>query len=385
MLLNERFYYVDKQGNTLDNNGNPIGKPKPGWKPCYIGYYYNLQSSKDDRDNPNRIVWVKNFDDYNKRDTFEKAVQAKGQLAQLAHKYNIMPTYDTKEARVLTWLSNDSYYNEDSFFYVTDVPGYEGKKVAFQLRLSNHFINPIMWMRSHMKRLYTPNGETKRRNQMAQFALNLMVNRFVKNTYNQEDVKFKDNEEVEMFSKYGITIYECDLNLDKKTPEQMTKIDEFLTKIGKEIPFTISFSDLEFMFGKLPAPRKEGGTEYDPVNFTERPNIKGRKGKPYPYKGEKEQKQPLSIKYDELVDIVTDRGVKKQIGGKEYYLFDYNGEHLAFDEDEMKVYRQCVKKGVPVDKIDMNTEYNITENVMKFTERDIKQMVMECVRKILFV
>ena len=376
MTLNERFYSVDNKGRTLNDKKQPISDTMPGWKPGYIGYYYNLQNGKDD-DNARR-VWVKKFDEFNYKDKFEDAVKAKGSAAELAYKYNIMP-FDSKEQSRVDWLSLDSWYNEHNFFYVTGLPKYENKVVAFQLRISNHWVNPVQWLRSHMKR--TINGKNGGKPQMAQFGLNLMVGRQELSQKSQQDANINDYDEIQMYNKYGMTLYECDLDMTDKTEEQKQKIDAFLTNVGKGTPFTISFKELEYMFGKFPMPSEHGGFEYDPINFTQRQAIKNRNGKPYPWK-EKYIPQTKTIKLSDLIEL-TSTGETKNIDGVTYTFFKYGDEYLAYDIQNDKVYKRQVKRGVPTDKVLTNEEYEVLmENIMKLTHNDLIYMINECVRKI---
>lgn len=376
MVLNERFYSVDNKGRTLNDKKQPISNTMPGWKPGYIGYYYNLQNGKDD-DNARR-VWVRKFDDFNYKDKFEDAVKAKGSAAELAYKYNIMP-FDSKEQSRVDWLSLDSWYNEHNFFYVTGLPKYEDKIVAFQLRISNHWVNPVQWLRSHMKRSIT--GKANGKPQMAQFGLNLMVGRGELNRKTQQDTNINDYDEIQMYNKYGMTLYECDLDLNDKTDEQKKMIATFLTNVGKGTPFTISFKELEYMFGKFPMPSEYGGFEYDPINFSQRPAIKNRNGNPYPWK-EKIEQQAKTIKLSDLIEL-TSTGEVKNIDGTTYTFFKYGNEYLAYDNQSEKVYKRQVRRGVPTDKVLKNEEYEVLmENIMKFTNDDLIYMINECVRKI---
>ena len=384
MRLDERFYPVDEFGYLVNDYGRRIGRNvTPGWKPGAKGYYYNLRKTKDDSAD-NRRVWVYNFDDYNDRATFEKAVEAKGKAAQLAYKYNIMPNYEDKEGRVRHWLALDSFYSEDNFFFVKGLPGYEDKTVSFQLRISNHFINPKQWFVSHMFRLYQPKNALGRKKQLSQFGLGLMLDRF-DSADEQEDDETLNPEQTQMFNEYGMTFYEADLDLDAKTPQQLQKIDAFLSSIGSGKRTVVTFQELEFMFGKFQTPRTFGGSKYDAINFTERDNIKGRRGKPYPFKGEKETVaiEKPTISFDTLETIVNDpKTVKKVIDGEEYYLFDYKNTHMAYNDKDMKVYRQVYRRGNPLDKIVKDDEFEITENRIRLNLNDIQYMVEQCILKL---
>lgn len=376
-MLNEDFYRVDKNGFREKDGQN---MRSAGWRPGYIGYYYNAQQYKGQKP-IDRMVWVKNFDDFNDKETFEKAVHNKGKAAQLAYQYNIMQNYETKEDRVINWLAQDSYYNEDNFFYVTDVPGYKDKKIAFQLRLSNHFINPRQWLKSHMRRLYQKPGQLGRTPQLAQFGLGIMVDRLVDEPEKQNDIRLTDPEDVKMYQTYGMTFYEIDLFLDEKSEDEKKMIADFLTKVGNGQAFTISFNQLEQMFGKFPLPHIYGGEKYDDVNFTERPRIKGRRGALYPFK---EPKTIPTIKYDDVAKIIDSKQYEEKIiDGKTYYLFVHDGENLAYDPDDMKVYRRRVKSGKPIDKIDYGTEFQILEKRIRLSQNDLAYIVNECVEQIL--
>ena len=376
-ILKEMFYRVDDKGRRIDT-----GEKVKGWPgPQYIGYYYNSPKYYGEEDNRRR-VWVKNFDDYNNRETFEKAVQAKGGAAPLAYKYNIMPNYEKKEDRVINWLASDSFYNEDSFFYVKNLPGYENKTVAFQLRLSNHFVSPTQWFNSHIRRIYTPRGEISRKSQMSQFGLCLLIDRFS----NARDINIRDikKEDIEMYNTYGQTFYEIDLNLNEKTEVQKKKIEEFLTNIGLGKNVKVTFQELEYMFGKFPSPIKFCGDKYDDVNFTERENIKGRKGKLYPFKDEN-IKEKIKIPYDVIEKVIYDKNTEKvNIGGKNYYMFKYDGIDLALD-DNMNVYRRGIKSGKLQNRVVPDDTYSIEENKIRrltITESEIKKMIIECVKQI---
>ena len=376
-ILNETFYFVDKQGRRKDN-----GKKVEGWRPGYIGYYYNSPRYRGEED-VNRRVWVKNFDDYNNRDFFERAVQAKSGAAPLAYKYNIMPNYEKKEDRVLNWLASDSFYNEDSFFYVKNLPGYEDKTIAFQLRLSNHFVSPTQWFNSHIRRMYSPKTEMGKKCQLSQFGLCLLIDRF--NDTRKIDIDEIKKEDVEMYNTYGQTFYEVDLNLNEKTEDQKKKIDEFLTNIGLGKNITVTFQELEYMFGKFPHPTKFCGDKYDDINFTERENIKGRRGKLYPFKGEN-IKEKITVPLDVIENVVDDKNTETvNIDGKTYYMFTYNGVNLALDYDNMKVYRRGVKGGKPQNKVIPDDSYTMEENKIRkitITESEIKKMIYECIKRI---
>lgn len=404
-MIDETFYPVETSPDgTYGINKRKNGKKyyynkNDGWDKNCKGFYYNLGDENDTR---NRRVWVRDLNAYGHKKAFEDAVMAKGPAAWLAYKYGIVNRVNvTKDIEgkdsyfefIENFLAMDSWYPEDEFFYVTDVPGFEGKAVAFQLRISNHKNKPNQWLISHMARKRRTNG--KKTNQMAQFCINLMID--VTDYRLKNDVELENDEQREMMKKYRIFFYDVSLSIDRncnfigKTEEQNQKISDFLTKIGENIPFTISFGELEEMFGKFPSPSIFGGEIYDDINFTQRlPYSNGRFELPFIQPKVKQEKKILPVKYSAVFDAAMDNKNTTTViddDGKEivYHIFKYGDFYLACN-DNGDVYRVGQRRGTPTNNIIKNDpQYEIqviNERRIKLTADDLNYMVNEVIERI---
>lgn len=144
------------------------------------------------------------------------------------------------------WIGSDSHYDEDHFFFVTGLKGYEDKRVAFQLRVSNHIVNHKTWEGSHVHGHSRRNIGGKPIN--AAFSLNFIINPM--GTYGNEAM-------VDQASTFVGSI-ECDISdyYRGMSAERKAMIDDFVTRLESgERGLTISYEDIKKMDISSEGPR----------------------------------------------------------------------------------------------------------------------------------
>jgi hypothetical protein len=369
--------------------------------PGYRGYFLKPDGTKR---------WV-SFEEAEKLVSYkrmEKLAQEKSKAAVFALKNSIMFTSDKSNIDDITakleWLGNDSWYDENNFFFVKDFPKFEGKTIAFQIRVSDHKLVPSRWYFSHVKRFMDVHNQKDA--QYSQFAFNIIIdenNRFSK----------EETERIMRYSKSeGIFVINCNFDEEEKSPEQNLKIADFIKKIITGQRPTMSYNELYQLFGKNDGTgweEKEYGSGYNDINFTQRNNIAPRFSRKFNFinSGDEEVKQPItSITFTELEKIMSDNTIKKSnvyldeknnVVSKDVYdnlkdksnikqgiVFNYNGFPYFYYDDKMEVYRVKSKDG----KLYFNGKNLIPvtvimEHKLYLTYNDMYNMINECVKRII--
>ena len=245
------------------------------------------------------------------------------------------------------WIGDDSHYDYDHFFYVTDLKGFEGKTVAFQLRVSNHVVDHSVWERKHIIGKIDRNETKEPLN--VNFALNFIINPMGRPA---KDALSKDSEAF-------VSSIECDISdyYRGMSTERKALIDNFVDRVESGEKVVISYNDILKMDinseseqhivklvkdGNLPKTylewkrnpnqqytmiRKSGSPilSDDDINFTER--------------------KPLKLKprtTGGLVTTVNGDGIPYSVinGRKEGDIFEYNNVRyrLTFNNDGTEAY-----------------------------------------------
>lgn len=323
-----------------------------------IRYRYN------DDDNTRHEV---RYEDMNNRKKFEAAAKKKGPWAWFAYTHGIgQYFYDYKQRAI--FLGTESAYDEDHFFYITNVPGFEGKKIAFQLRVSNHRTVLGQWENSHSNGNVNVNGNRiVRSNLMADFCLNLILNPHGR----PEDGK----RDPSVSSKIRICCIDCYLKYYDypEGSEKRNAIDEFIKKIVEGERPTIDYSELNSLFGRCVT--RESITPGDPAyrehNFADRENLPMKRNT-FDFVERQDDGLPSFIPFSYLFDNGIEDGNEFMYKGRKY-LYDYNSNCVYFINVRGKVNKN---NPIPVDS-------NESRRVVKLSINEIRTMVYNTLRKLL--
>ena len=372
-LLNEEFMFTSE-------------------RPGFIGYFLN-------RDGRERWVTNNEAQKTNTIERMEELVREKGRAALFALKNKVMlrtERFNDDEAR-MEWAGRDSWYDEENFFFVTGFPGYEDKKVAFQIRISDHVLIPSIWYTTHVKRTMILNG--KKIFQNAQFVLNLIIDRVNLRGNRAKMMHYEEND--------GITVINTDFDEDEKSPEQIQEITKFFKDLTSGNKPVISFEKIKELFG-----RNDGtyfdiahyGRYYDDINFTDRDKIKRKDLHDIMFNKAVSNPEPLKdITVSELFDYmnkhncdivylndkresvnpedVTDEERKNLKRGKVFYYDTF--PYICF-EDDCSLYR--IKNRDSKGNLFFNNLIPVNviwEGKIKFSIDDISYMINECVKQLI--
>lgn len=380
-------------------------------KPGFIGYYEDEKGNR---------VWVSKTqaEKLKYEEDMTKFLQNKSKASLFALKHGIMFTHkmiDAENERGFTdWIGHDSWYEEDNFFFVTEFPGYSGETIAFQLRVSDHTVNPNKEFKSHINRLENPQDISTI--QYAQFILNLIIDEVPRKIPNEIYRK-----------REGLTVLNCKYNEEKSTPDELAKIDEFLRKLVNGSQPTISYPELIKLFGNDGSYIESYGLEYSDKNFIQRKNIRPRAlrmkflKRPGIRVFSESSKLPFTVldkieKYfenkateEEIIDLkgyfpkinnnpieITTTSTKTNQNGETvtvenkrifYQLDDYNKFGYLFEPKTSNLYMLKVKQGNGLyDERSVGEKVEpievMLETIVRITMNDIKQMVAECIKEI---
>lgn len=322
-----------------------------------IRYRYN------DDDNTRHEV---RYEDMNNQKKFEQAVRNKGLWAWFAYTHGIGTYfYDFKQRA--KFLGTESAYDEDHFFYITNVPGFEGKKAAFQLRVSNHRTVMSVWEKSHSNGIASVNGnKVERKTLMADFCLNLILN---------PDKRQEEKIDREMTDKVRVCCIDCYLKYYDypEGGEQRNQIDDFIAKITNGERPTIDYAELNSLFGRCVTrvSTTKGEPEFRSHNFGDRENqIVGRKT--FDFIVNQSNDKVSSFPFSYIIDNDISDGD----------IFEYKGRNYKFDYDKNCVYfvnsrgKYNEKDPIPVDVNESIRSIGLSLN-------EIYQMVLSTLREIL--
>ena len=235
-----------------------------------------------DEGNGNRIFIT--WDEVNDRNRFRELAKWRGDFALFALDHNVGCYFEDEQARAY-WLGEESHYDVEHFFYITNVPGYQNEKIAFQLRVSNHMSVDKRWENTHF-------------NYKADFCFNLIFNEH--NRDNAQGKLTDDDLKRRQAQRTKITTIDCICNYYKMGGEERKRIDEFVNAITSGKQPTISYGDIQRLFvGGYRTVRDNGrpavdirssgpGTTARRENFLKRDNFTIER--PYfPWKGEEEE------------------------------------------------------------------------------------------------
>ena len=132
------------------------------------------------------------------------------------------------------WIGDDSHYDYDHFFYVTDLKGFEGKKVAFQLRVSNHVVDHSVWDDKHVEGKIDRNETKEPLN--VNFALNFIINPMGR----PADAALTNK------AKSFVSSIECDISdyYRGMSTERKALIDNFVDRVESGEKVVISYNDI---------------------------------------------------------------------------------------------------------------------------------------------
>ena len=311
---------------------------------------------------------------------FRKILDRRGDFARFAYDHNVGLYFPTKEARAY-WLGAESHYDEDDFFYVTDVPGYEGKKVAFQLRVSNHPNIDSDWERVHsMGNFPTYGGKPVSRPEVkCDFCLNLIFNEDDRNS------RIKDRNQQDLVaSQFRVTTIDVICNYYRMTGEERREIDNFVNAVTSGQQPTISYKDIFRLFvGSYETRRKSG----KPVlhlrysgpgdarehNFLKRENLPFDRGY-YGWNGERTIEDVTAIP----LNFITDNGIQNGEA------FEYKGKNFRFNEDNLVAYPIKVmrRSHEQYDDVEHPVEI-VAESIIRITRNELMEMIVRVIKEIL--
>ena len=346
----------------------------------------------DGNGGPITVTWG----EVNNKKRFEELLDWRGDFAKFAYYHNIGCYFTSKKARAY-WLGMESHYDNDHFFYITDVPGFEGKKLAFQLRVSNHAPHARNWETSHSNGnipSIDDSGIIKRPGLKADCCFNLIFN---------EDARDRRREargegEVRSSEARGVKviIIDCVCNYYKMNEGEQKRIDDFVNAITNGSQPSISYNDVFQLFaGRYPARRAYGEQPLNlrvsgPENIELRPHNYGEGGRTnfdikreiYGWNGERGNEEITEIPFSYLVD----NGIEDKVE------FEYKGKKFVFDEPNSVAYplkkirqRNADKKSAEQFAPDYEKPIpiNLDESIVRIGARDIVEMVKKCLRLLL--
>lgn len=299
------------------------------------------------------------WDTMNKKENFESAVKKKGEFAWFSYTHNI-GTYFNKVQDRSIWLGQESHYDEDHFFYITGVPGFEDKRIAFQLRVANHPTAHRQWEESHSEGR-DGTGKIIRPDLKADFCLSLIMNPLGRKV---------DEYNSAAAVTVRVTSIDCNFDYYNKPKDEQEQIDAIIKQITDGASPTITFETVVSLFGGG-NPRSTGPGEVRPHNFEPRKNQPFNRGTFFKFT--KDAKKIVSanarseVKIDELPNGIKDGDII-EIDGREY---KYDGKNDV-------LYLKKTRRGNEF--FDEETPIPIVlENVVKIGMEDI----VEAVRRVL--
>ena len=310
------------------------------------------------------------YEDMNNKKKFEAAVKKKGLWAWFAYTHNIgQYFYDYKQRA--RFLGSESAYEEDTFFYITNVPGFEGKTIAFQLRVSNHRTVFSQWLTTHSKGIVTYNGKRGflREKLMADFCLNLIMNPCGR----PEDGKRNpsENDEIKIFC---IDCYFKYYDYPEDS-EERNKIDKIIKAIVDGDQPTIDYSTLQTLFGPCKVRSSIGGAadkEYREHNFGHRDNQRLTRNF-FDYVVNKTDAKLESFPFSYIINNDISDGQEFVYKDGKKYKFDYDNNCVYFVNSRGR----CNEK----DPIPINVDEN--RRVVKLSINEIRNIVYRTLRKLL--
>lgn len=297
------------------------------------------------------------WDEMNRESAFEDAVKKKGEFAWFCYTHNI-GTYFYKEEDRSLWLGAESHYDEDHFFFITGIPGLEDKKIAFQLRVSNHKTKHEQWEATHSEGYESINRRIQKRPELkADFCLNLIMN-----PLGRKSDDYNDNPAI------NTKVMSLDIPFDYygKPKEQQEEIDRILSQITNGLRPTITYDKIVSLFGEGEI-RTSGPGEYREHNFTDRNNQVFNRGKYYKFLQQKDKKDnavsseiPTEFKMDDIP--LSDSGE-----------FEFDKRKYYFDYENFVVYPEKTRRGNKY--FDKKSPIQVVEHVIKISDKDIMEMV----------
>ena len=311
----------------------------------------------------NGVRWVYNddddtrhevrYEDMNNQKKFEQAVRKKGLWAWFAY-------------------THGSAYDEDHFFYITNVPGFEGKKAAFQLRVSNHRTVMSVWEKSHSNGIASVNGnKVERKTLMADFCLNLILN---------PDRRQEENIDRGITNKIRVCCVDCYLKYYDypEGGEERQKIDSFIEQIISGERPTIDYAELNSLFGRCVTriSTTKGDPEFREHNFSDRENQIANRNT-FDFVVNSSNEIPKKVDMGVAIELKWDDAETVEYEGKKYHKVKYNGRDYLYDGENMILYfvnskgKVNTKEPIPVEegknaiKISLNEIYSMVTSVLK--------------------
>ena len=300
------------------------------------------------------------------KDFFEDAVlnpnspYYKGDLARFAYEHNI-GLHFTSEKSFALWISDESHYARDKFFYVDNFMG--KKSTAFQLRVSNHPTIHAEWEKMH----------AGHKDVRAEFCLTLLINPYG-----------RSHEKADGSRKTPVTCLQCDISdyYNGMPKDRVEFIDKFVNAVTAGEQPHITIDDIRFMGGGVePVETHSGpqGLQHGEHNFQTRPNL-SLYNKNYAFI--EKQEEPVQNETPDHIPFEVVDGIN--LGDT----FEYKGQKYRYVIQDDEFY------GVPVKKIRTRSknkekqemEYDdeahkiIIERKIKVGMQDIMEMVKKCLR-----
>lgn len=320
-----------------------------------IGFYHDSDGTKE---------WIKNEEEIDKINTdinfFLYLLKRKGDAANFAfkHKIGYKKNNDINSYKNnFDWICADAWYTSN-YFYLLNVPGYQGKKVAFNLRVADHPLRPNVWFGSN-------NGDNKIK--ANQFVLNVLIDPKVNN-------KGFDSSD----SKMALNVY--NVVYDPNNPN--AKFETFIDEVVSNSKPTYDYNDIKNLFG-LNIRFEKFGKE----NIINKSNFNDKAQKPILTKVKKSWFDDSTFGDKETIvdningfDYTIHKPTIVDIKGTDYYQIQIDDNFYVMNSDTLEVRKRIMKnKMLTPDRL---SDPIIAERKIRITEQDIKYMIMESIKQI---
>ena len=324
--------------------------------PGFIGFYHNSDGSKH---------WIRNQEEIDKInsdiDSFFYLMKDKGEAANYAFKYRFgyKRKDDVSYVTNFDFLCADAWYSSN-YLFIENFPGYEGKKIAFCLRISDHPVRPTACLNA--------NGG-KRKKDSEQFVLNMMIDPKVNNR------NFDRSQEDTM----GMVALNVIYNPQQPNPQ----VEELVRNVikGKQVVYDYSTILRMFGIGNTKIERFDGDISVKNFN-KEKPQTKQelRKIKKIWFDNNTFSGQSSIIENINGFDYEIEKPKVVNINGTDYYQIKIDNNYYVMDSDTFIVR----KRGQRRNELTPNklSEPMVTERKIKISENDIQNMVFEVIKKL---